>query len=155
MAISLTYTFTPSTRIKSAEVNANFSLLASRALDKTGDTMTGGLVLTTLILGGTLSASVTADQNNYAPSGSTTASVWNLTPTADRIITGLAAGATGRILLISNASDTFQLTLADGSGSSSAANQFRCPFATDSIIDPGGSAILFYNGAKWCVLVSA
>lgn len=46
MAITLTYTFVPNTTILSAEVNANFSTLATRALDKTGDTMTGDLLFT-------------------------------------------------------------------------------------------------------------
>jgi hypothetical protein len=46
MAISLTYTFSAGTRILSSQVNANFSTLASRALDKTGDTMTGSLLFT-------------------------------------------------------------------------------------------------------------
>lgn len=43
MAITITYTFVPNTTALSAEVNANFSLLASRAVDKTGDTLTGSL----------------------------------------------------------------------------------------------------------------
>lgn len=46
MAISLTYTFSAGTRILSSQVNANFSTLATRALDKTGDTMTGNLLFT-------------------------------------------------------------------------------------------------------------
>lgn len=46
MAISLTYTFSPGTRILSSQVNTNFSTLATRALDKTGDTMTGDLKFT-------------------------------------------------------------------------------------------------------------
>ena len=46
MAITLSYTFAANTRILSAEVNSNFSTLATRALDKTGDTMTGSLLFT-------------------------------------------------------------------------------------------------------------
>lgn len=46
MPIPLTYTFTPLTRAYSAEVNANFTTLSNRALDKTGDTMTGNLLFT-------------------------------------------------------------------------------------------------------------
>ena len=46
MAISLTYTFSANTTIASAQVNSNFSTLATRALDKTGDTMTGSLLFT-------------------------------------------------------------------------------------------------------------
>lgn len=43
MAITLSYTFSPNTTISSSQVNANFSTLATRALDKTGDTLTGTL----------------------------------------------------------------------------------------------------------------
>lgn len=46
MAITLTYTFASGTRILASQVNANFSTLSSRALDKTGDTMTGDLKFT-------------------------------------------------------------------------------------------------------------
>lgn len=46
MAISLSHTFVANTTIQSAQVNANFSTLATRALDKTGDTMTGSLLFT-------------------------------------------------------------------------------------------------------------
>lgn len=46
MAISLTYTFSAGTRILSSQVNSNFSTLSTRALDKTGDTMTGDLKFT-------------------------------------------------------------------------------------------------------------
>lgn len=46
MAISLTYTFTAGTRILSSQVNSNFSTLATRALDKQGDTMAGNLLFT-------------------------------------------------------------------------------------------------------------
>lgn len=49
MAITITYTFTPNTTILSSEVNANFSLLGSRATDKTGDTLTGDLNTRSLV----------------------------------------------------------------------------------------------------------
>ena len=46
MAITLTYTFTSGTRALASQVNSNFSTLATGALDKTGDTMTGDLKFT-------------------------------------------------------------------------------------------------------------
>ena len=46
MAISLTYTFVAGTRALASQVNSNFSTLSTRALDKTGDTMTGNLLFT-------------------------------------------------------------------------------------------------------------
>lgn len=46
MAISLSYSFSANTTIQSAQVNSNFSTLATRAFDKTGDTMTGDLLFT-------------------------------------------------------------------------------------------------------------
>lgn len=46
MSISLSFSFSSNTTISSSEVNANFATLASRALDKQGDTMTGDLLFT-------------------------------------------------------------------------------------------------------------
>ena len=46
MAITLTYTFVAGTRALASQVNSNFSTLSTRALDKTGDTMTGDLKFT-------------------------------------------------------------------------------------------------------------
>lgn len=46
MAISLPYSMTRLTTAESAKVNANFAAVASRALDKQGDTMTGDLLFT-------------------------------------------------------------------------------------------------------------
>lgn len=46
MAIALTYTFVAGTRALASQVNANFTTLSARALDKTGDTMTGDLKFT-------------------------------------------------------------------------------------------------------------
>jgi hypothetical protein len=43
MAITIPYTFVPDTDILSAEVNQNFSDIATKALDKTGDTLTGNV----------------------------------------------------------------------------------------------------------------
>lgn len=63
MAITITYTFTPNTTALSAEVNANFSLLASRATDKTGDTLTGTLNTQHLI--GTASNSYDLGSTTY------------------------------------------------------------------------------------------
>jgi hypothetical protein len=45
MAISIPNTFSPGTTIQSSQVNANLSEIATKALDKTGDTLTGNLTV--------------------------------------------------------------------------------------------------------------
>lgn len=68
MAITITYTFVPNTTALSAEVNANFSLLASRATDKTGDTLTGTLN-TQHLLGSTSNTYDLGGTSNFYRSG--------------------------------------------------------------------------------------
>ena len=46
MAITFTYTFVAGTRALASQVNSNFSTVATYAMDKTGDTMTGDLKFT-------------------------------------------------------------------------------------------------------------
>jgi len=68
-------------------------------------------------------AQITADQNDYNPTGLSTASTLRLNSNASRTITGLAGGADGRILTIHNVGAQ-DIVLADESASSSAANRF-------------------------------
>lgn len=57
--VTIPYTFSPATTIKSAEVNSNFSALGTKALDRTGGTISGTISVTGTIgsSGGTLSGS--------------------------------------------------------------------------------------------------
>lgn len=67
---------------------------------------------------------ITADQNDYNPTGLATAVVLRLnTDALGRNITGLAGGSDGRVLIIANVG-SFSFTLKDDSTSSAAANRF-------------------------------
>jgi len=77
-----------------------------------------------LALSGDLTPSqITADQNDYAPTGHATATVFRLSSDASRDITGLAGGADGRMVLLVNAgSNLIQLDRNDAA--SAEANRF-------------------------------
>jgi hypothetical protein len=68
-------------------------------------------------------AQITADQNDYSPTGLATASTLRLSSDAARNITGLAGGADGRLLLVHNVGAQ-NIVLKDESASSTAANRF-------------------------------
>ena len=107
------------------------------------------VVSTTLTL---TPASVTlnANQNNYS-FGST--SLLYVTPaSADRTVTGLLAGSDGQQLTIHNVG-SFDLILANESGSSSAANQILTGTGASLTVPPDKAVTLTYNGtlAVWVV----
>lgn len=89
---------------------------------------------------------ITADQNDYAPAGLAGAARLKLAGDALRVITGLAGGIDGRLLLIEN-TGSFALVLRDASAASASANRFG--FGADRAIEPGGSLWLRYDGALW------
>jgi hypothetical protein len=101
---------------------------------------------------------ITADQNDYAPTGHATASVIRIsTDQNDRNITGLAGGADGRIVLILNiGSFRFFLTHDDGA-TSTAANRFLTADNGYAQIPQNGAALLVYDAtsARWRVHVTA
>jgi hypothetical protein len=68
-------------------------------------------------------AQITANQNDYNPTGLSTASTLRLNSDASRDITGLAGGADGRLLFVHNVG-AFGLVLKDESVSSAAGNRF-------------------------------
>lgn len=94
---------------------------------------------------------ITSNQNNYSPTGLSTASTIRLNSNAIREITGLAGGADGRVILIHNIG-SFGITLKNSSISSSAANRFL--FSEDLTLKSNMSILLQYDSAstKWRVL---
>lgn len=66
---------------------------------------------------------ITADQNDYNPTGLSAAAVLRLSSDASRNITGLQGGSDGRVLWLYNIGAN-PIVLIDESGSSSAANRF-------------------------------
>jgi hypothetical protein len=91
---------------------------------------------------------ITANQNDYSPTGLSTATVLRLNSDASRDITGLAGGASGRIILIHNVGSQ-NIVLKDENGSSSAANRFAL-FA-DYTLPPDFFLWLQYDStsARW------
>jgi hypothetical protein len=100
---------------------------------------------------GRMDANLTADVNNWAPTGIGTSGLIYINPTGGTwSITGIlaeaAAGdgnAVGRVLKLVNKSTTLAVILPGLSGSSSAANQF----ARTAILPPAGSVSIHYDRA--------
>src|SRR5436305_2714523 len=89
------------------------------------DQSTGNLTLPRgLSLGGVIAPpQLTANQNDYNPSGVASASVLQLSSDASRNVTGLAGGTDGRVVCLINTGSQ-PVALADESTSSAAANRF-------------------------------
>lgn len=88
---------------------------------------------------------ISAQQNNYNPSGLSGAMYLLLTGDGTtRHITGLQGGGLGRLITIINAGAS-DLVLDNASGSSSGANQFNLPNGADVTIPFGGAATLWYK----------
>lgn len=97
---------------------------------------------------GTVSpAQITANQNDYNPTN--LARAWELRINSDaiRIITGLAGGADGRILHLTNVG-SFPITLAHEDTGSTAANRFDLATATDADLKPRATMVLKYDAAS-------
>jgi hypothetical protein len=95
-------------------------------------------------------AQITADQNDYDPTGLSTASVIRLDfDSTLRNITGLQGGADGRLIILINVSANYGL-LKDESASSSAANRFALP-GGDLPLGPDEAFILQYDvtSSRW------
>jgi hypothetical protein len=96
-------------------------------------------------------AQITANQNNYNPTGLATANMLRLTSDQTRKITGLAGGVHGRkveILNVNTAQDG-DLVLTFEDPASTAANRFA--FENDVVLEPTEGAVLTYDGlsARW------
>lgn len=130
--------------------------LPSSMADKTltGTTNISGAV----IFGGVIRpANITTQQNNYNPTGLSTASVLHLTTTGNQSISGIAGGVDGRTLVIFyDNTDTSHLDFINESTASSAANRFSLPLTQNPdghvFISGRGNGIVFmYDGtaARW------
>jgi len=114
-------------------------------------------VTETLQLSGDITPSaLTANQNNYNPTGWSAAVVMRLqTDGTNRTITGLAGGTDGRIAILINIDSANIISLQDESGSSTAANRFYLPTSTTLLnIHPDASVVLQYDStsSRWRVL---
>lgn len=93
-------------------------------------------------------AQITADQDNYAPTGYATATVFRLSSGASRNITGFAAGSAGQVVIWHNVGAQ-NIVLKDESASSTAANRFA--LTADLTLAADAVAILQYDGtsSRW------
>lgn len=118
--------------------------------------VTGSAVTTesTLVASSVLSpAQITADQNDYAPTGHATAFAFLLTSDAARNITGLAGGVEGRLIHIHN-DGAQNIVLVAGSVASTAANRFVCPGGVDFTLNGDDSVMLQYLSSRWRVIAA-
>ena len=102
-----------------------------------------------LSLTGVISPSqITANQNDYNPSGLGAVSVLNLSSDTLRSMSGLAGGAEGRVIALINTGSQI-ISLLNESASSTAANRFA--LGTDLTIAGKQAALLRYDGtaARW------
>ena len=95
-------------------------------------------------------AQITANQNNYNPTGLSTARTMTINSDASRDITGLAAQADGRVITIIN-NGSQNIVFKNQNGGSSAANQFACPGAVDFTLNQFDTAELEYIASAWYV----
>lgn len=96
-------------------------------------------------------AQITADQNNYAPGGSSYFQRWNTD--ASRQITGLSLSqVTGQVHEIWNVGAQ-DIVIVHQSASSTAANRFLCASATNYTITPEQGVKIIYDGTtqRWRV----
>lgn len=97
---------------------------------------------------------ITSNQNDYNPTGLSTAGILRLSTDASRNITGLAGGTDGRIIVIHNVG-AFDVVLKNqDTGSTTAGDRFL--FGADSTIAADKSATLWYDStsSRWRMLVS-
>lgn len=131
--------------------NGSADLLIGRALAKVlsieGASTTGGTYRTIA----TTPAAITADQNNYAPGGTSRFQRWS--SDASRTVTGLSLSqADGQKHVIVNVGAN-NIILANESASSTAANRFSCSTGADITLSAGQAADLEYDttSARWRV----
>ena len=125
------------------------SFVEALAIDQASGNLTlpRGLALSGVVA----PATMTADQNDYAPAGLAAASVLQVSTDAARTLSGLAGGAEGRIVVVVNVGSQ-TLTLLDDSASSLPANRFS--LGASLTLAARQSALLRYDGtaARWQAL---
>lgn len=128
-----------------------------RVISVTNVPLTGGSTLNAdVALSGDISPSqITSDQNDYSPTGLSSASTLRLDTDANsgagRSVTGLAGGADGRIIIIHNVGSN-PLRLKSENASSTAGNRFSFP--VDIVLGSKRSATLQYDttSSRWRLL---
>jgi hypothetical protein len=100
----------------------------------------------TLCIGQVAPSQITSNQNDYAGA---TKSVALLNTDAARTVTGISAVASKRLIITNNGS--FTITLANQSGSSTAANRFKFSTGADILLAANSSIEVYYDNtaSRW------
>lgn len=110
-------------------------------------------ILETLALQGDISDTISANQDNYTPTGLADATVLRITPSgATRTITGITGGADGRVLVIENIGT--QILVLAHDATSTAGNRFYCPGSVNLQLDTNTAAMCVYDNTstRWRVV---
>lgn len=93
-----------------------------------------------------------SDKNDFNPS---LAEYWRLNCTTPRTITGIAAGTSGRRIVIMNVG-TNPITLAYQNNASATTNRIFSPTLADYVLDPYYTVTLYYDtdSSRWRILLS-
>lgn len=97
---------------------------------------------------GTLTATPSANQNDYNPTGFAFCGKLRVDPSASIVITGLAGGYDGREVILSNSSTDYLIILTNQDTASSAANRFDLPNGFPFFLMPGDRIVLAYSSAS-------
>ena len=101
-----------------------------------------------LITGGTLTpAQITADQNDYEPTGFLTNTVIRLSSDASRNITGLGRDGSSHLKWLVNVGAQ-DIVLVHNSGSSAANKRLQLPGGANVTVTPGHSVMIYYDGVQ-------
>lgn len=94
---------------------------------------------------------IAAQQNNYSPTSWSGADIVRLTFTGSQTITGFDSVATAVRKIIVNTDTVDSLTIANESGSSTAANRVICPNGANLVVPPGGTVTIVYDttSTRW------
>ena len=120
-------------------------------IDALIDVLTIATVLTgTFSLSGAITASFSGTQNNFNPAGLSGATVVRLNGSSTPIITGIAGGATGRVLILINISATTTFLKHNDAGSTGG-NRIYFPNAGDVTLARGAALVLYYHTLWNCL----
>lgn len=104
------------------------------------------------VSGYTSPSQLTANTDNWTPAGLHTAMTLNISSDAARNLTGIEAGTSGEMHLLTN-TGSYTITLVHDA-TSTAANRFWCPGATNYSLLAKGSVLIVYNAAnsRWAIV---
>lgn len=148
--------------------NANVSITGSFSV--TGNSYfdgpisaNGGPIIAQQVVYGSANSMIAAtlsspEYDNFAPAGGQGATVWNLTPSINVTLTGIAAPTefvTGaQIIYIQNLSNTYTLSFASANNNSAPGNQFATPGNITAVLAPGAVIAILWTSTsnEWALV---